>query len=74
MSSITENPPQAIPLTPWQEAFVRLSDHCIRCPKCSAVDAKGWNLNLPCAGRDPLQAEYRQAWRQAATTGERSQA
>jgi hypothetical protein len=67
MSISTESPPQAIALTPWQEAFVLLANHCIACPTCSAVDAQGWNLNLPCAERDPLRAEYRQAWREAAT-------
>lgn len=60
MSSTTESPPQAITLTP-ADAFVRWANHCIACPTCNEVDEQGWNLNLPCAEQDRLNAEYQQA-------------
>ncbi|MDT0387791.1 hypothetical protein [Streptomyces dubilierae] len=49
--------------TPWWDAYVRLSDHCVTCPTCTAVDQQGTNLRLPCTTARQLSEEHRQAWR-----------
>ncbi|GGX33691.1 DUF6415 family natural product biosynthesis protein [Streptomyces lomondensis] len=51
--------------TPEQAAFVRLADHCLKCPTCRAMDDEGANLGLPCETHDRLYDEYREAWERA---------
>ncbi|MET9815343.1 DUF6415 family natural product biosynthesis protein [Streptomyces sp. NPDC006355] len=51
--------------THWQTAFVRLADHCLRCPTCLAMDDEGARLGLPCETHDRLHDEYREAWARA---------
>ncbi|MEU0383741.1 DUF6415 family natural product biosynthesis protein [Streptomyces chartreusis] len=46
-------------VTSEQRAFVRLADHCLKCPTCRAVDDKGWNAGLPCEEESRLYEAYR---------------
>ncbi|MEU6918522.1 DUF6415 family natural product biosynthesis protein [Streptomyces olindensis] len=47
--------------TPEQRAFMRLADHCLRCPTCRTVDDDGANARLPCEEEATLYEEYRRA-------------
>ncbi|MFB7930440.1 DUF6415 family natural product biosynthesis protein [Streptomyces sp. NPDC056039] len=49
--------------TPVQRAFVRLADHCVRCPTCRAMNDHGANAGLPCEEEERLYEEHRQARR-----------
>ncbi|AXE85574.1 DUF6415 family natural product biosynthesis protein [Streptomyces sp. Go-475] len=54
--------------TPEQRAFVRLAEHCLRCPTCRTVDDRGWNARLFCEEERRLYGEYRRACARAAAT------
>lgn len=51
--------------TPAQAAFVAFANHCIGCKTCSAMDAEGVNLGLPCGTADKLNAAFKEAHRTA---------
>ncbi|MEU0588261.1 DUF6415 family natural product biosynthesis protein [Streptomyces sp. NPDC006132] len=50
-----------IEVTSEQVAFVRLADHCLRCPTCRALDDKGEHAGLPCEEENRLYEVYRAA-------------
>ncbi|MEU0189862.1 hypothetical protein ABZ250_08395 [Streptomyces afghaniensis] len=57
-----------IEMTSEQKAFVRLADHCLKCPTCRTMDDQGAHAGLPCEEESRLYEAYRTEHAHAAAT------